>query len=395
MSSAAGSYTQDFNTLQSSGTGHTWTDNSTIANWYSQRTGTGSLYDANTGSVTSAGNFLFSFGSTGSSDRALGAYSASTGTWTNAGNFAHGVLLRNTSGTTMTNIRVSWTLEQWRNSGVNSVHTISFWYKISPTSFTALTPNTSTGWTAVTTLNSAAPIMTSSPIPIGSLDGNASANKVIKTGISIPSLSLANNEYIMFKWDDPDEGGGDQSIAVDDVTIAWGTVLPVELMSFDAQTTEGGKTHLTWATGSETNSHSFDIERSQDGKTFAPIGTVKAQGKAANYSFVDNTPLSNMSYYRLKAIDNDQTFEYSKVVSVQNGKGKTAIRIYPTTTQDVLTVENNGAAVESVTVFNPMGQLVFTAKQVNQVDMRDLPAGLYIVRVQAGQDRVTEKVFKQ
>jgi Secretion system C-terminal sorting domain len=173
------------------------------------------------------------------------------------------------------------------------------------------------------------------------------------------------------------------------------SVLPVELMSFDAQTTEGGKTQLTWATGNEVNSNSFDIERSQDGKTFAPIGTVKAQGKAANYSFVDNTPLSNTSYYRLKSIDNDQTFEYSKVISVQQGKGKTAIHIYPTTTQNVLTVENNGAAVDVVTVFNQVGQLVFTAKQVNQVDMSALPAGMYLVQVQAGSERVTEKVFKQ
>jgi Secretion system C-terminal sorting domain len=172
-------------------------------------------------------------------------------------------------------------------------------------------------------------------------------------------------------------------------------VMPVELMSFDAQTTEGGKTQLTWATGSEINSHSFDIERSQDGKTFAPIGNIKAQGKAANYAFVDNTPLSNTSYYRLKAIDNDQTFEYSKVISVQQGKGKAAIHIYPTTTQNVLTVENNGAAVDVVTVFNQVGQLVFTAKQVNRVDMSGLPAGLYLVQVQAGSEKVTEKVFKQ
>jgi hypothetical protein len=79
MSTASGSYTQDFNTLQSSGTGHTWMDNSTIANWYAQKTGTGSLYDANDGSVTTAGNFLFSFGVAGinpATDRTLESYGA-------------------------------------------------------------------------------------------------------------------------------------------------------------------------------------------------------------------------------------------------------------------------------------------------------------------------------
>jgi hypothetical protein len=172
--------------------------------------------------------------------------------------------------------------------------------------------------------------------------------------------------------------------------------LPIEMIRFDANT-EGSKTQLTWAIGNEINSHSFDIERSQDGKTFTKIGTVKAQGKAANYSFTDNSPLWGAGglYYHLKQMDNDQTFEYSKVISVQNGKGKTAIKIYPTTTKDVLTVENNGLAVDVVTVFNQVGQLVFTAKQVNRVDMSSLPAGLYLVQVQAGQEKVTEKVLKQ
>jgi hypothetical protein len=174
-----------------------------------------------------------------------------------------------------------------------------------------------------------------------------------------------------------------------------GTVLPIELMSFDAQTTEGGKNHLTWSTASENNSQSFDIERSQDGVRFSTIGNVKAKGRAANYSFIDNAPLRHTSYYRLKAIDNDRSFEYSKIVSVKNGTTKSNISIYPTAVMDALTVENDGSAVDAVTIFNHVGQIMLTVKETNRVDMSQLPSGLYLVQVQAGIETVVEKVVKQ
>ncbi|MEZ4839075.1 hypothetical protein [Flavobacterium sp.] len=47
--STTGSHSQDFNTLASTGTSNTWTNNSAIPNWYSQRTGSGTTYAAGTG----------------------------------------------------------------------------------------------------------------------------------------------------------------------------------------------------------------------------------------------------------------------------------------------------------------------------------------------------------
>jgi hypothetical protein len=386
MSTASGTYTQDFNTLASSGTGITWTDNSTIANWYSQRTGTGSLYGANDGSVTSTGNFLYSFGSTSSSDRALGTYGGATATFASAGDFAHGVLLRNTSGATMTDIRVSWTLEQWRKSGTNNTHTIFFWYKTSSSTITALNPaaetgnsttNATNGWTAVTALNLNAPINTTAPAV---LDGNASANRVSKTDISIPSLSLANNSYIMLKWDDPDHASGDQSMAIDDVTIAWGSAMPVELTSFEGKYTGGGANLLTWTTASERDNKGFDIERSIDGKNFEAIGQIKGNNKPSTYQFMDNQPFAT-SYYRLKQMDFDGKVSYSAIVSVvRQGKG-TGLKVYPTlVTNNVLTVDTEGET-RDFSVINLLGQQVLKGTTAAQIDVSVLSKGTYLIKV--------------
>ena len=214
-----GSHNQNFNALSST-TAATpaWADNSTIANWYSQRTGTGTTYAVDAGSGT-AGT-LYSYGSTSNSDRAIGTIGSSNAA---AGSFAHGVLLRNTSGTVVTNISVTYTLEQWRKGGALAAQPITFWYRISSSTISALTPNVSTGWTQVTGLTLNSPINTAGG---AALDGNATANKVTATGIAIPSLSLANNDYIMLKWEDPDHASTDHGLSIDDVTINW-TVTPL------------------------------------------------------------------------------------------------------------------------------------------------------------------------
>jgi Secretion system C-terminal sorting domain len=179
------------------------------------------------------------------------------------------------------------------------------------------------------------------------------------------------------------------------------TFLPIELIAFDAQTTETGKTLLTWATASEKNNNGFEIEKSTDGVRFEKIGFVAGSGNSSReqrYSFEDAAPFTRAGqvvYYRLRQVDYDGQFEHSKAVSVRNSNTTTSIQIYPTTTTNTLTVTADGEPVDAVTVVNQVGQVVLTAQQVSSVDMSALPAGMYLVQVKAGLEQVTERVFKQ
>ena len=241
-----GSHTQNFNALATSGSTNAWTDNSTIANWYSQRTGTGTTYTADAGSGT-AGT-LYSYGTGTAAERALGTIGSSNAA---AGSFAHGVLLRNTSGNAITDIKVTYTLEQWRKSGVTTAQDITFYYKISSSTITSLNPNVNTGWTQVTGLTLSSPINTATA---AALDGNAAANKVTATNVAIPTLSLANNDYIMLKWEDPDHTGTDHGLSIDDVTINW-TVTPSNSSSSDiiANTSFTYPTNIAYGSYQSTN----------------------------------------------------------------------------------------------------------------------------------------------
>ena len=199
-------YSQDFNTLATSGTTNTWTDDSTISGWYSTRT----VYIANAGTTNNGA--LYSFGTGTATERALGSVaSGSTGT------VRYGARFTNDTGNTITSITVSYTGEQWRNGGNTSQHKLSFDYQVGGT-VTSLTTGT---WTPVTSLDFTGPIAVSTA---AALDGNAAANRV---AISAPfAVSIAAGQEIMLRWNDPDDTGSDHGLAVDDLTVtATGSVV--------------------------------------------------------------------------------------------------------------------------------------------------------------------------
>ncbi len=204
-----GTYSQNFDTLANSGTANAWADDSTIAGWYSQRSGTGTTYAADVGTAT-AGN-LYSYGSASATERALGSIGSGT-----AGSFSHGVLLQNTSGGSVTINSLAYIGEQWRKSGVTTAQVVTLWYQVSSGPITALTPTANTGWTAITAGDFSSPVNTTGA---GALDGNAAANR---TAISIdPNISVPDGNYVMIRWKDLDHSGSDHGLAIDDVSLGW------------------------------------------------------------------------------------------------------------------------------------------------------------------------------
>lgn len=208
-----GSYSQDFNTLVNSGSA-TWTDNSTLSAWYAQRTGNGTQIVANAGS-SNIGN-LYSYGTGTDADRALGSLGSGNAA---AGSFAWGLQIQNNSGGVLSINSLSFTGEQWRNSTA-AAQTVTFWYQVSSTAITSLTPGSNTGWTAFTALDFTSPVtLGSSP---SALDGNLPANQAARSTSAL-GVTLAQGEYLMFRWSDPDHSGGDHGLAIDDFSV---TVVP-------------------------------------------------------------------------------------------------------------------------------------------------------------------------
>ena len=96
--------------------------------------------------------------------------------------------------------------------------------------------------------------------------------------------------------------------------------LPVSLLSFTAEATSANLVKLAWSTAAELNAGHFGIERSTDARIFGEIAKVAAKGDSyeiRSYIHTDETPLRGRSYYRLRQVDRDGSYTYSKVVSVR------------------------------------------------------------------------------
>jgi hypothetical protein len=118
----------------------------------------------------------------------------------------------------------------------------------------------------------------------------------------------------------------------------------VEFLNFTA-TELNGVAILDWATGSETNNDLFEIERSEDGIVFQKIGEVNGAGTTTDrqdYAFTDFQPFWGTSYYRIKQIDFDGQYDYSKVASIRIQKEAPSINAYPNPIQSDINIAAKG-----------------------------------------------------
>jgi hypothetical protein len=220
--SAGSPCTQSFDGLASSGTANTWTDNSTLPGWYASKTlggATVSIYRASIGSENNGA--LYSFGSTDSSERALGSIASGT-----PGNFAYGIRFQNDTALAITNITISYTGEQWRNGGNASMatQTLVFSYFISNDPITSSDAAGANAWVPFTSLDFNSPTVGATAT---ALDGNDSVNRQTFSGVLLPNVVVFPGQEIFFRWYDINDAGNDHGLAIDDLSIAFTSITPV------------------------------------------------------------------------------------------------------------------------------------------------------------------------
>jgi hypothetical protein len=107
------------------------------------------------------------------------------------------------------------------------------------------------------------------------------------------------------------------AFGLDNINIEFTNPVPLTLLNFKAVKLEKAN-QLIWSTTKEWNMDAFEIERSKDGITFEKIGRIKSTGDGTfrSYNFQDENPIAGVQYYRLKMLENNQTFSYSPVQKI-------------------------------------------------------------------------------
>lgn len=298
-------YTQDFNTLASTGQSDV-----VPLGWAFSELGTNAntTYTAGTGS-SNAGD-TYSFGSTGSSERAFGSLLS--------GSLIPmiGVAFTNNTGATISSLDVAYAGEQWRlgQSG-RGPDRLDFEYNLSATSLTQ-----ASGWVDVNSLDFSSPVTVGT---VGALDGNASANRTALSG-TITGLSIAPGQTFWLRWADFNVSGSDDGLAIDDFSLTPHAAHTISVD--DATVTEGdsGTTTASFAVSLSTPAPAggvtFDIATSNDSAD-APDDYTAASATGATIPAGESTYTFNVSVNGDTTVEPDESFsvDISNVSGVDPG----------------------------------------------------------------------------
>ena len=158
---------------------------------------------------------------------------------------------------------------------------------------------------------------------------------------------------------------------------------------------------LAWTTATETNNFGFDVERRCTNGAWKKIGFLQGAGTSNQqhvYSYTDKTPMAGSVLYRLKQIDRDGAFTYSKECAAavaRTGQGPAQLLgNYPNpfNPQTIIKFQLFQPGMVTVKIFNTIGQEVATLvngqMQEGEYEVpfngTNLASGMYITQLTAG-----------
>lgn len=187
-----------------------------------------------------------------------------------------------------------------------------------------------------------------------------------------------------------------------------GNVLPVTITDFKAHQ-QNTSVNVEWTTEEESNMSSYIVERSENSQQFTPIGTVTPynnnSGLTSSYTFIDQHPLYNINYYRLKMTELTGAVKYSNIVKVEMGKGTPELVVAPNPIQSnriQLQLYNLPKGKYRVTLINNTGQQLMnkeishegsSVKQTINLD-NNITTGIYQLRISGNNTILIKTVVK-
>ena len=180
------------------------------------------------------------------------------------------------------------------------------------------------------------------------------------------------------------------------------TPLPVTLISFTAERTDEANVTLFWQTSEEVNNDYFQIEKTVNPSVgFQIVGQVKGAGSSKStvkYQTTDLNDNSGYTYYRLKQVDLDGSYEYSSIVAVKGSNSIFSVTAFPNPSQ-AKTLQFKVSGLKSSeqleliiydlagnTVYQNNNQTASPDQQHLNIGLPSLSPGKYSIKVQGKQN---------
>lgn len=231
----------------------------------------------------------------------------------------------------------------------------------------------------------------------GGTDGWGQVQKIVPSSRAVGdefgiSISISGSSAIVGAWMEDEDASEANTILNAGSVYIFNTTdpLPVTLKTFEAIKNEN-QALLKWTTTTEANTDYFEIQKSGNDLKWQPLSRVPAAVNSNNlrsYSFTDpdlsdeNSP-GFERLYRLKMVDLDGSFAYSRIVSLSFGNYRRTI-LYPNPVSDQLYSNPADAAkIESITIINSAGQIMFQSFEYGKagIPINRLTPGTYLAQI--------------
>jgi hypothetical protein len=233
ITNQSASYTENFNSLATSGTTQTLLP----SGWWINELPGNTTYRAGDGSLNSGDTY--SFGTGTNTERSLGGVASGSV----VSNF--GVKYINNSGSAFSSFNISMFMEQWRAGGRTGLDSLYFFYAINGGLDSAGTAKVSTGtnWIRVPACDLLSKV---TPTAAGALDGNLPANRT-SYQFTVTGLTVNVGDTLWLRWRDPNAAGSDDGLSIDDYSFTVGGVsAPPPLQSLIFNNTNTNSTAISW-----------------------------------------------------------------------------------------------------------------------------------------------------
>jgi hypothetical protein len=168
------------------------------------------------------------------------------------------------------------------------------------------------------------------------------------------------------------------------------SALPLNLLSFTASKINNAVT-VAWTTSNEINIKGFDVERSSDASNFTSIASTVAKNSSGinYYSTIDANMVTVTSYYRLKIINSDGSYQYSNIISINNQQ-LGALKAYPNPATTSFVLQHPSAnSTSTISLYNAHGQLIKSIKVLlmatqTNITIDDIVSGTYMLMFNNG-----------
>lgn len=180
--------------------------------------------------------------------------------------------------------------------------------------------------------------------------------------------SLGSNDYWVIKLDD--------------------ILMPIENLSFYGYY-NNLENVLHWEISAEFSYDYFEIQKSLDGVNFYKIGSTENSNYSPtkeNYMFLDNDPLPDNNYYRLRIVDFHGQFRYSNLIDVVVSENiADNLSLYPNPTNNIITIEAYHDGIKTFYLANALGetlQTIRTEKNSISINLNTISSGVYFIKME-------------